>query len=700
MRKLFLVLFWISLSLFEVHAQNWKVVTPFNSANVIRDMETTPNGMVYVIAQSPIRMYKTQDGLSWVPIVSSISGNPADMFMLDDNKGYLISSSGVLSRTNDAWKTSSTVNYGGVDLHNRVFFLNENIGFIAGYVRFIKKTLDAGQTWSYLTIPSTLMVPGENVTDIRFINDQIGFVTTSNGKVIKTTDQGLTWSMTQLQSSSYELNRLLFVNDQIGLAVGSLGEVYRTTDQGNTWTLIASGLGYVSDIRLRNGVLYLVGGSRGFTLSTDLGLTWSTAQTVNVTGGNTGILRLYALTFLGNDILVAGENGIIFKANNALGSSWTYLYQPILGATVTRDMKFFNQNQGVMVGAGSTGAQSAFYFTENGGQTWQRKAVAANGVYKASLDLKSDGRGLMVGQSGYSVTTNFGQTWTAMTSIQPSTAYTKCWLKGNNDFFVGTNPGSPPTDGMIRRSGTTWSQFTNMYQIGAIKFADEQVGFAGTGTPNYTAKMWKTTDGGVSWNELPSYIGGTVSEIQVINSQKIYVTGSNGLSLTEDGGQTWNFITNFPSTFHFFDALNAYGIDFNTLDISKTEDGGQTWTVLIQNDNSICGVQNFAWFPNKIIQSGGEFLVCIIDIDALLQVKPNDVPSANKKIIAYPNPAKNILNISESVKYATLVDIYGKILATYNQVRQIDVSGYQKGIYFLDVVSESGYKQVIKVSKE
>ena len=282
------------------------------------------------------------------------------------------------------------------------------------------------------------MPSGIDITDIHFINEQIGFVITTNGRVLKTIDQGITWTMTQLQGSSYELNELLFVNENIGMAVGSLGEVYRTTDQGATWTLTDTDVSLAYDIRMHNGILYMVGSSRAYTMSTDLGATWSPVQTVTIPGGSTGIARMYAVTFRGSDILVAGEEGAIYKANNPQGTQWSLFYDPIFGYISVNDIQFMNNNEGVMVGSGPT--QSAIYYTANRGNTWQRKALASNSFYR-SISMKQDGKGIVVGPTGYSTTINFGQNWSTPLSIQPSSsAYTKCWLKNNGDFFVGSLP--------------------------------------------------------------------------------------------------------------------------------------------------------------------------------------------------------------------------------------------------------------------
>ncbi|MDX9789319.1 MAG: YCF48-related protein [Candidatus Kapabacteria bacterium] len=699
--KKFITLFFCIIS-YAGNAQNWKVITPFNNTSTIRDMEVTPNGTLYVIAQ-PNNTFKSADGgNSWSAMnFDNYSGYPSDITMLDNNNGFMITSHGRLYKTTDGWQTSVFVNGASTVTNNRVYFFNDNLGFLVGYRRFIRKTTDGGLTWTGLSIPADMMASGEDIKDIHFVNENIGFVVNTAGEVLKTLDQGETWTKILLQQNGYDLNKLLFVNENTGFAVGALGEIYRTIDQGETWTLTNTEVGVAYDIRLNNGILYVVGGSRAFIKSSDFGETWSPKQTVVESGASTGYLRLYAVTFLNNQIITAGEDGKIFKAENPNGTAWSLFYEPIWGNVATTALQFTDENKGLLVGSGNS--QSAIYYTDNGGYRWQRKALAGSGWYKA-IDLKTNGKGLMVGQAGYATTTDYGQTWSNLTPIQPNTSYTKCWLKGNNDFFIGTNPGAPVNDGLIKSNTNTntWTQFTDMPRISEIKFFDDNLGYAGTGVSGFTSQLWKTTDGGVSWTELESYTGGNIKEIQIIDQNQLFVTNiTNHSSVSYDGGASWISLmgSNFPTRFHFFDNMNAYGIDINTQNVYKTEDGGTTWEVIISDDNSLCGIEHLAWFEDKIVYAGGLFKVCILNISETLQVNPAQLDTV-KRIVIYPNPAKNILNISEYVKTVTITDISGKTLATYDFVNQIDISNYTHGIYIASLTTENGAKTVLKFIKE
>ena len=681
-----------------IQAQNWKVITPFNTANIITDMEVTTNGTLYVIAQLPASMHKSTDGGNSWSAFGFTSGYPSDLEMINENLGYAISNSGSVIKTTDGWQTATNVNYGSVSVHDRLFFLNENMGFIAGYRRFMKMTLDGGTTWSSITIPSTLMVSGEDITDVEFVNTTVGFVITSNGNVLKTIDQGVSWTKIQLQASNYQLEELEFVDENIGFVVGSLGQIYRTADQGLTWTLTDTDAGILYDIRLIDGTLYAVGSSRSLVTSSNLGITWSPVKTVSYGTGGSTFTRMYAVTKLNGQILVAGENGDIYKSTNAANTTWAPFYSTIFGGMVTTAFQFSNANQGVMIGAGTT--QSSIYYTENGGYQWQRKAIAGSSFYK-SLDVKSNGKALVTGQSGYVTTTDFGQTWTTILPIQVSSAFTKCWLKSNNDFFVGTNPGAPINDGLIRKTGVnTFTQNSNMPRIGEIQFLNDNIGYAGTVVANYPGTLWKTIDGGSTWTALDAYFGGNVAEIQIINENKLYIKSMGGSTMvSNDGGVSWTSLYNYPTKYHFFDELNVYGIYTNTKHIYKTENAGNTWEIIILNDNSLCGMQNFAWFTDKIIYSGGQFKVCILNIDQLLQVQP--IPNLQKnKIKVYPTPASDLIYFSDYVASVIISDLTGKVIASFKYVNKVDISSFENGIYIVNVTDDHHNISIHKIVKK
>jgi uncharacterized protein (TIGR02145 family) len=61
----------------------------------------------------------------------------------------------------------------------------------------------------------------------------------------------------------------------------------------------------------------------------------------------------------------------------------------------------------------------------------------------------------------------------------------------------------------------------------------------------------------------------------------------------------------------------------------------------------------------------------------------------------YPNPTSGLLNIqsNELIKRIELFDMLGKLVMTYGNERQIDISNLQSGLYLLRFTSENGVEQ-------
>tara|TARA_Y100001968_G_C19351886_1_gene715093 strand:+ start:258 stop:1010 length:753 start_codon:yes stop_codon:yes gene_type:complete len=75
----------------------------------------------------------------------------------------------------------------------------------------------------------------------------------------------------------------------------------------------------------------------------------------------------------------------------------------------------------------------------------------------------------------------------------------------------------------------------------------------------------------------------------------------------------------------------------------------------------------------------------------------------SQSLSLYPNPAKNVLNVSKVVDLGVLelVDMNGKVLLSkeIDTDIQIDISNYKKGIYLINFISEKeGFTQMIAIN--
>ena len=63
--------------------------------------------------------------------------------------------------------------------------------------------------------------------------------------------------------------------------------------------------------------------------------------------------------------------------------------------------------------------------------------------------------------------------------------------------------------------------------------------------------------------------------------------------------------------------------------------------------------------------------------------------NGSSSLKVYPNPAHNVLNIqiSNAPTSLEIIDMYGKSIARYGNIKKIDISNLTKGVYILKVAT-------------
>jgi photosystem II stability/assembly factor-like uncharacterized protein len=110
--------------------------------------------------------------------------------------------------------------------------------------------------------------------------------------------------------------------------------------------------------------------------------------------------------------------------------------------------------------------------------------------------------------------------------------------------------------------GVTWQESGVSSVIGtyldAIHFLNSDTGFVGKATTN--SPMFRTDDGGITWNEVYGYLGDGCYNIQFLNDTLGYTGAYNGgIHRTTNGGLTWAQQTNLTNN------EEVYGIAFSSL---------------------------------------------------------------------------------------------------------------------------------------
>jgi gliding motility-associated-like protein len=240
------------------------------------------------------------------------------------------------------------------------------------------------------------------------------------------------------------------------------------------------------------------------------------------------------------------------------------------------------------------------------------------------------------------------------------------WACGQSGFSVLAANRSPKVFRSIN-GGTTWTTF-NGFNVGTIAQTFRNIEFP-TRLIGYVSgsrdTVWKTTDGGVTWNKLPLPTPGvtpqiTYSDMFALDANTVFLVGQGfprkAVFRTIDGGATWQEITgnilaimpvsNLNSVI-FSDVNNGY-VGANGA-ILVTNNGGASWRLDVQPSGQNNVTMGFS--PKTV---------------------PASIPFANRKllttgafgnhILEYGNPANVDVNASEAIAASCAIGTKGVVV--------------------------------------
>lgn len=177
----------------------------------------------FIVGERPGTLLKTINaGASWNSVYSGTK-ELRGVYFVDENIGYAILSTAVLKTTNGGadWMETQLGNEG---ILLDVFFVNENVGFVCGFMGDFYKTIDGGETWiNHSTLFPTSLI------NVFFTDENNGYMSGDGGNFYETSDGGISWK--NLGPSLLTFNYLWFTDKGTGIAVGRNGSIFKRTQR-------------------------------------------------------------------------------------------------------------------------------------------------------------------------------------------------------------------------------------------------------------------------------------------------------------------------------------------------------------------------------------------------------------------------------------------------------------------------------------
>jgi len=511
------------------------------------------------------------------------------------------------------------------------------------------------------------------------------------------------------------MKKLLLLSIMLVFSVWTMGQTGWTKVNSNL--LATQGVGQISvGMNNHNALWAFAVASDGtivdrYTMSTDAGQTWTTG-TFNA---GTGLSQLFAWNA---DTCWAlfntGSTEGIYKTVNG-GTNWTKKGTAYSSSSFADALWFFDNLNGVAIGD-PNGGYFEIYTTSDGGETWTR-------VPSANIPAPGSGEyGITGDVSGY----------------------------GSHDVWFGTNAGNifHSTD-----KGLHWTSALSAFgstETVAPEFVDSLNGICYRSYLNMGIEtdVDVTTDGGASWTDVPvtgdmyaryfSHIPGSAGTY--IGSS--VAAGANGISVSYDGGYTWNTISSgydFDATAWVNDSTGWSG----STAAAKTTGGMYIYAgsplipapvaaftgfptavelggYVTFTDQSTNSPSSWAWSfaggtpatstlqapPPIQYNTSGSYTVSLVVTNSSgssTKTRTNYIhvggvgigEQTTSAINIYPNPVKDVLSIEsiDNIKEVQFFNITGQIVidqVVSGKNLTINVSSLHSGVYNLKVTTDNG----------
>jgi len=314
----------------NLHSQtNW-IELQSNTTNDLHGVQFVNSSTGYAVGSNKTVLKTTNSGTNWLildvglgssPNFYSVSANNADTVYVVGLGVFLKTSNGGLNWTSSLQfggryassihfvstsiayaacdeRLDKTINKGNswspVYFSNQflksVFFINSNIGIVAGYHKspvagVIYKTTNSGIDWFAMAAP-----PIPPLTDVKFVSENIGYIAAEWGRILKTTNQGINWTSIPVLGVTDDFWGVEFIDANTGFLVGEGSTIAKTIDGGQNWEVLVSPSNRtLNDVQFVNSNTGFAVGEGGTIIKTTNGSTSFNGIRVNMKSINEGL---------------------------------------------------------------------------------------------------------------------------------------------------------------------------------------------------------------------------------------------------------------------------------------------------------------------------------------------------------------------------------------------------------------------------
>ncbi len=507
-------------------SQNFLPETGFKKMSFVNSQ----TGYAITAYKTEKTMKTTNGGVNWFFLPNAIDSINNGMDFIDALTGWTVGDKGFISKTTNggaSWFSQTNASVTTKKIRS-VDAINSSTLFAVGEQNLILKSTDGGTTFSVLPTVFRLLSPFRY---IQFINSTTGIIVGDQQRIARTTNGGVTWD--SVYGSGTDFNNYFDFNPSksVGICVATNHQVSRTTNLGQTWAHIPIDMPYSNDmysIKFVNDSIAYIGMANGKILkTTDAGLTWFESSRRIYNGTLKGVFFVNNYTGF-----ICGTSGFVGKTTDGGLTSFSQ------NSGVTQDLnkvKAVNENIAYACGSGGTMIK-----TTDGGNNWITQ-ITSTTRQLFDLDFVNENTGYAVGSNGAGSnevtirTTNGGSNWVSRTQIEAVSDPKEIdFIDSLTGWAAVTQKIFKTTDGAV-----TWVQQYAVTTGGfyALKFINELTGFAGGGDAA-GGKFYKTTNAGMNWVIINNTVSGNAMDFG--NESNGVIVGSQGYIVqTTDGGYTW-----------------------------------------------------------------------------------------------------------------------------------------------------------------